>query len=242
MQGIDLVVKLFLDPGDLALVESPTFSDALATFSAYGAHVAEVPTDESGMIVEAVPEIVERTGKRPKLIYVVPTFQNPTGGTTTLERREALLELNRRYDSVLIDDDPYRLLRYRGEAIPSLRSLARAGDHVIAIRSASKLIAPGVRVGWALGAPEIVARMVMAKQSVDVCTSNINQRVVARFLSDGLLESRLPQVCGANARRLAIALSALQLEFAERRSAGESRTAVISSGSNSPMAYPQQIC
>lgn len=213
MQAIDLLAKLFIDPGDLVLVESPTFSDALAVFSAYEARVAEVPIDEHGIVVEAIPEIVARAGAEPKLIYVVPTFQNPTGVSMTEDRRRKLMELNRRYHSVLIDDDPYRLLRYRGTAIPSLRSLAGPQDRVVAIRSGSKLIAPGLRVGWALGPPHIVAAMIRAKQGVDICTSAIAQRVVAAFFANGF-EAHLARLTETYAGRLAATTAALEREFA----------------------------
>jgi 2-aminoadipate transaminase len=213
MQAIDLIAKIFLDPGDLVLVESPTFADALATFSAYEASVAEVPMDEDGIVVEAIPEVIAQAGKSPKLIYVIPTFQNPASSTMSLPRRQALLEVAERYGSVLIDDDPYRLLRYSGDPVPSLRALAGPSPNVVAIRSASKLIAPGLRVGWACASPSIVVQMVKAKQGMDCCTSSVTQRAVAGFLDDQLLERQLTRLTTVYRQRLSVAASALGREF-----------------------------
>lgn len=214
MQALDLLAKLFVNPGDLVLVESPTFTDALATFSQYEASVVPVPMDEHGMAVEEIPGIVERVGRPPKLLYVVPTFQNPAGVTTTVERRRQIAAAAARYGAIVIDDDPYRLLRYRGEAIPSLRALTASDGDVVSLRSASKLIAPGLRVGWALGPARVIAQMVKAKQGMDVCTSNLTQRIVAEFMGGDELGRHIARLRERNALRLAATTSALEHEFA----------------------------
>ncbi|MGI8992761.1 MAG: aminotransferase class I/II-fold pyridoxal phosphate-dependent enzyme, partial [Nocardioidaceae bacterium] len=123
MQGLDLACKLFVDPGDLVVVESPTYTNGSATALSYGARLLEAPVDEDGLVVEALPELVAQVGRTPKAIYTIPTFQNPSGATLSLERRHALLKLARCWGSVVIDDDPYGLLRFQGDPLPTLREL-----------------------------------------------------------------------------------------------------------------------
>jgi 2-aminoadipate transaminase len=168
MQGIDLCCKLFVDPGDLVVVESPTYTNGSATVLSYGGVVLEVPVDDDGMVVEALPDLVARAGRTPKMIYTIPTFQNPSGTTMSLPRRHALLELARRWGSLVLDDDPYGLLRFEGEEL-----------------------APGLRVGWVDAAPELGQLLINAKQAMDTCTNLPAQRLVARFLSDGHLQEHV---------------------------------------------------
>src|SRR5690625_5446835 len=148
MQGLDLACKLFVDPGDLVVVESPTYTNGSATALAYGAELLEVPVDNDGMVVDQLPELVGQTGRTPTVIYAIPTFQNPSGATMSLQRRHQLLELARRWGSVVIDDDPYGLLRFEGENLPTLRELGAGDPLVFSVRTFSKIIAPGLRVGW----------------------------------------------------------------------------------------------
>lgn len=149
MQALDLACKLFVDPGDLVLVEGPTYTNGTATALSYGAQVVEVPVDADGMRVDLLEEIVARQGRRPKLIYTVPTFQNPSGVTLGVQRRIRLLELAERWGSVLLDDDPYGVLRFAGEPVPSFHELSPDNPLVFSVRTFSKTIAPGLRlVGW----------------------------------------------------------------------------------------------
>jgi 2-aminoadipate transaminase len=191
MQGIDLACKLFVDPGDLVIVESPTYTNGSATVLSYGGVVLEAPVDEEGMVVEALPDIVARAGRSPKAIYTIPNFQNPSGTTMSLPRRQALLELARRWGSVVIDDDPYGLLRFEGEELPSLRELGEGDPGVFSVRTFSKVLAPGLRVGWVDAAPELGQLLINAKQAMDTCTNLPAQRLVARFLSDGHLREHV---------------------------------------------------
>lgn len=191
MQGIDLACKLFVDPGDLVVVESPTYTNGSATVLSYGGVVLEADVDRAGMVVEALPDLVARAGRTPKVIYTIPTFQNPSGTTMSLPRRHALLELARQWGAVVVDDDPYGMLRFAGEHLPSLRELADGDPGVFSVRTFSKVLAPGLRVGWVDAAPELGQLLINAKQAMDTCTNLPAQRLVARFLRDGHLDGHL---------------------------------------------------
>lgn len=191
MQGLDLACKLFVDPGDLVVVEGPTYTNGSATAMSYGAELAEVPVDDEGMVVDALPEIAERAGRRPKAIYTVPTFQNPSGSTMSLARREQLLELARSWGSVVIDDDPYGMLRFEGADLPTLREVGGGDPLVFSVRTFSKIIAPGLRVGWVDTAPELQQLLINAKQAMDTCTNLPAQRLVTGLLEGGHLADHL---------------------------------------------------
>ena len=191
MQGLDLFGKLFIDRGDLVVVESPTYTNGSATALAYGAQLLEVGVDDDGLIIDELEAAVARAGRTPKAIYVIPTFQNPSGRTLSLERRLRLIELARRWRSMIIDDDPYGMLRFGGEQIPSLLALAEGDPLVFAVRTFSKILAPGLRVGWVDCAPELQPLLISAKQTMDTCTNLPNQRLIAGFLGDGHLADHL---------------------------------------------------
>ncbi|UYM03787.1 aminotransferase-like domain-containing protein [Solicola gregarius] len=191
MQGLDLACKLFVDPGDLVVVEGPTYTNGSATALSYGAELAEVPVDDDGMVVDALPAIAERAGRTPKAIYTVPTFQNPSGSTMSLERRHQLLELARTWGAVVIDDDPYGMLRFEGDDLPTLREVGEGDPLVFSVRTFSKIIAPGLRVGWVDTAPELQSLLINAKQAMDTCTNLPAQRLVSGFLEGGHLEKHL---------------------------------------------------
>ena len=197
MQGLDLVCKLLVGPGDLVAVESPTYTNGTATISGYEGEMLEVPGDDEGMDVEVLADLAAEHGAPPKLIYTIPTFQNPSGTTLSLRRRERLIELAAGWGSVVLEDDPYSLLRFEGEDLPSLRELGAGRARVIAVHTFSKILAPGLRVGWVLAEPEVIARMVDARQSMDTCTAPPMQRLVARFLAGGLAEAHLEGLRGA---------------------------------------------
>jgi 2-aminoadipate transaminase len=201
MQGIDLASKLFLDPGDLVIVESPTYTNGSATVMSYGAQILEAPMDGDGLVVEALPDLVERAGRRPKAIYTIPNFQNPSGTTMSLPRRIALIELASRWGAIVIDDDPYGWLRFAGEDLPSLRELGAGYPGVFSVRTFSKVLAPGLRVGWVDAAPELGQLLINAKQAMDTCTNLPAQRLVARFLRDGHLTGHLGRLRAEYLRR-----------------------------------------
>jgi 2-aminoadipate transaminase len=191
MQGLDLVCKLFVDPGDLVVVESPTYTNGSATALSYGAELLEAPVDEDGLVVEGLTDLVDRAGRRPKAIYTIPTFQNPSGATMSLARRVALLELARSWRSVVIDDDPYGLLRFERDPLPTLRELGEGEPLVFSVRTFSKILAPGLRVGWVDTVPELQPLLINAKQAMDTCTNLPGQRLVTGFLERGHLADHL---------------------------------------------------
>jgi 2-aminoadipate transaminase len=191
MQGLDLINKIFTDPGDLVVVESPTYTNGSATALSYGAELLEVGVDAEGMRVDELADQVETIGRTPKLIYCIPTFQNPSGTTLSLTRRRRLLELAREWGSIVIDDDPYGMLRFAGEDLPTLYSLADGDPRVIGVRTFSKIIAPGLRVGWLAADPGLRQLLINAKQAMDTCTNVPAQRLVAAFLEEGALADHL---------------------------------------------------
>jgi 2-aminoadipate transaminase len=191
MQGLDLVCKLFVEAGDLVAVEAPTYTNGAATISGYEGRMVEIFGDEDGMDIDALARVPEEHGETPKLIYTIPTFQNPAGTTLSHERRERLIELAADWGALVLEDDPYGLLRFEGSDLPSLRELAAGRVRVISVKTFSKILAPGLRVGWLEAEPEIIARMIDARQAMDTCTAPPMQRLVARFLADGHMDAHL---------------------------------------------------
>lgn len=213
MQGLDLVNKLFVDPGDLVVVESPTYTNGSATALSYQAELLEVPVDPDGMDVDALVDAVTRAGRRPKLIYTVPTFQNPSGTTMSRERRERLVGLAAEWGSVLVDDDPYAMLRFTGERVPTLHEIAAGDPHVFSVRTFSKIIAPGLRVGWVDTDPALQPLLISAKQAMDTCTNLPAQRLVAGFLREGHLAEHLERILPEYRRRKEAMQDALTEHF-----------------------------
>ncbi|MDX6353393.1 MAG: 2-aminoadipate transaminase [Streptomyces sp.] len=202
-QGLTLVATALLEPGDVVLVENPTYLAALQTFGFAGARVVAVPTDADGVDPEAFEELVRR--ERPKLFYTIPNFQNPTGRTLPLARRRAVAEVAERHGLWIAEDDPYGELRFEGEYEPWIASLTAAADRTILLGSFSKIMAPGMRLGW-LRAPAGLARAcVIAKQAADLHTSTVDQAAAARYLADNDLDAHLTRVRTAyRARRDAL--------------------------------------
>lgn len=216
MQGLDLAAKLFIDPGDLVAIESPTYTNGSATALAYQAELLEVGVDEHGMSVEALREGVARARRRPKVIYTIPTFQNPSGTTLSLARRAELLELARSWGSVVVDDDPYGLLRFSGDPVPSLLELAAGDPLVFAVRTFSKTVAPGLRVGWVDADPSLQRLLINAKQSMDTCTNLPAQRLLAGFLRHGYLADHLATQRAEYRRRKETMQAALAGQLGDR--------------------------
>jgi 2-aminoadipate transaminase len=206
-QALDLVCKALIDPGDAVLVESPTFLGALHTLRTYRPRLYALPTDEHGVIVEAAEEAIKR--HRPKLMYIIPTFQNPTGRTLALERRKELAVLAARYGVVIAEDDPYRDVRYEGEPLPSIQSFD-AENWVVYLGSFSKVISPGLRVGYAAtGNDQLLKKMVIGKQAVDVHSPLINQAIVDGYLRSGRMDAHLERICADYKARLGVMLEHL---------------------------------
>ena len=191
-QGIDLLGKVLLDPGDRVLVENPSYLAALQSFRTYEADIRVVGSDDHGMNIDDVARFVER--ETPKFVYVVPNFGNPTGTTLSLERRRALVRLAQRRRFLIVEDDPYGELRYRGEAVPSLAALddSPMDDRVVvSLGSFSKTIAPGLRVGWAHGPTSLLRSLALAKQTTDLHTGTLSQRAISAMLETFDLDAHL---------------------------------------------------
>jgi 2-aminoadipate transaminase len=178
-QGIDLVAKILLDDGDQVMVENPCYLAALQTFSSYEARFIAIDSDEHGMRIDQAEQALKRS--RPKLIYVVSDFHNPTGTSMSLERRRQLVDLARRYRVPILEDDPYGELRFSGERVPPLAAMDSDGL-VIYISTFSKTLSPGMRIGWIAASDEFIRALIVAKQSTDLHTSTIHQRAAARLL------------------------------------------------------------
>lgn len=199
-QAFDVLLKALVNPGDAVLCESPTFLGAIQAMREYNAKLIEMPTDGEGVIVEAAEELIKK--HRPKLMYVIPTFQNPTGITLSLERRKALAALAAKYGVVVAEDDPYRDLRYRGEALPPIQAFDEEG-WVVYMSSFSKYIAPGLRLGAAaVKNPLLLRKMVIGKQSADTHSPLLTQAIVDAYLRKGLMPAHLERICGDYQRQL----------------------------------------
>lgn len=192
-QGIDVCTRILVNPGDIILTSSPSYLGALQSFCSYRADIRGVAHDNDldrfRQAYEDVLEVVKAEGKRVKFLYMIPDFQNPSGESLTLEERKMLVDLAQKHEFLIIEDSPYRELRYEGEHIPTMYSLAP--DHVIHLGSFSKIFAPGFRLGWALAHPEILDKIYVCKQSLDLCPPIFDQYVAAEFLRSGRLDANL---------------------------------------------------
>ncbi|HTK08039.1 MAG TPA: PLP-dependent aminotransferase family protein [Ktedonobacteraceae bacterium] len=198
-QGLDLLAKIMIDPGDPLLVESPTYMGALQAFNAYEPSYVAVRSDEDGIVTD---ELEQGLQKQPKFIYALPNFQNPTGVTFTLERRRKLVEMAGRYGVPILEDDPYSELRFEGEQLPSLlqleneRQQAIQGNqayegNVIQLKTFSKVLTPGLRLGWVVAPSDIIGKLVLAKQGADLHTSTLNQLIAYEIAREGFLEEHV---------------------------------------------------
>ncbi|HTR72722.1 MAG TPA: PLP-dependent aminotransferase family protein [Solirubrobacteraceae bacterium] len=198
-QVIDLVCKALIDPGDVIVAEAPTYPGAVPTFGAYQADVVQIEMDSDGMPIDELESVLDRLaseGRRPKFIYTIPNFQNPGGVTMSLPRRRRLVEVARERELLVLEDNPYGLLRYEGEPLPTLYSLdalsggpgARGGgvssDFVIYLGTFSKILAPGLRLGWAVAPRPVLEKLNLGKQGADLCSSPMTQLFVAAYFAE----------------------------------------------------------
>lgn len=207
MEGPSAACHLYLDPGDVVLVESPTFVQTIETFQLFQARCIAVETDNGGYVIEALEDNIKK--HKPKMIYAIPTFQNPSGRTTTLERRRAIAELASRYDVMVIEDDPYCELRYSGEALPCIKSFDQTGN-VIYANSFSKIFSPGCRLGYVYADKEIVDRMYDVKTATNSLTNVYTQMLCAEFFNRGLYPAHLKRICGIHSERRDALMNSLQ--------------------------------
>jgi 2-aminoadipate transaminase len=186
-QVIDLVAKTLIDPGDVVIAEGPTYPGAVPVFLAYQADVVQIEMDSAGMRVDLLEDALERLdreGRRPKFIYTVPTFQNPAGVTMSLSRRRRLVELAHERELLVLEDNPYGLLRYEGDALPPLYALD-GGVFVMYLGTFSKILSPGIRLGWVAAPPPVLEKLSIGKQGADLCTSTLSQLMVQAYFERG---------------------------------------------------------
>ena len=211
-QGIDVCTRVLVNPGDVILTSSPSYLGALQSFRSYRADIRGVAHKEEltefKASYESVISQVLGEGKKIKFLYMIPDFQNPSGESLTLEERQMLVELADRHDFLIVEDSPYRELRYEGEHIPTMYSLAP--DRVIHLGSFSKIFAPGFRLGWAIAHPEILDKIYVCKQSLDLCPPIMDQYVAAEFLASGRLDENLVKSVALYKGKRDLLLSLLQ--------------------------------
>jgi 2-aminoadipate transaminase len=186
-QVIDLVTKTLIDPGDVVIAEGPTYPGAVPVFCAYQADVVQIAMDSEGMRVDLLEQTLDRLdseGRRPKFIYTVPSFQNPAGVTLSLARRRRLVELARERELLVLEDNPYGLLRYEGAALPPLHALDE-GIYVMYLGTFSKILSPGIRLGWVVAPPPVLEKINLGKQAADLCTSTLSQLMVQAWFEHG---------------------------------------------------------
>ncbi len=213
-QVIDLVCKTLLDPGDVVVTEAPTYPGAVPTFCAYQAEVVQVTMDRDGMVVEDLEHVLDeldRTGRRPKFIYTVPNFHNPAGVTMSLERRRELVRIASERELLILEDNPYGLLRYEGTPLPTLRSLDE--EFVIYASTFSKILSPGVRLGWTVAPAPILQKMNIGKQAADLCSSSISQYFVGAYFDSGPWEHYVRSLIEIYRRRRDVMFDSLAEHF-----------------------------
>ena len=210
-QGLDFSARVFLNPGDVILVESPSYVGALNAFNACEPTYVEVPTDDYGMIPEELERILETT-ENVKLIYVIPDFQNPSGKTWSMKRREHFMELVNKYEIPVIEDNPYGDLRFEGEYLPSLKSMDTK-DLVIFLGTLSKVFCPGLRIGWVCAPAAVLAKYNFVKQGADLQSSTIDQLIAAQFLDDNDLDAHVEKIKAVYVKRRDAMLKTMEETF-----------------------------
>lgn len=210
-QALDLSGKVFLNEGDTVICESPTYLAAISAFKAYGCKFREVPTDEFGMVPEALEEIIKTT-ESAKIIYIISDFQNPTGISWSLDRRKNLAEIAGKYNIVVIEDNPYGELRFEGESLPSVKSFDEEGC-VFCLGTFSKIFCPGYRIGWIAGDKEAIAKYVIVKQGVDLQCNTIAQMEISKYLELYDIDEHIEKIRAIYKKRRDVTVGIMEKEF-----------------------------
>jgi 2-aminoadipate transaminase len=214
-QAIDLITKTLVDPGDPVICEGPTYPGAVPVFSSYQADTFQVEMDSEGMRIDKLESLLDRlaaNGRRPKFIYSVPSFQNPAGVTLSAERRRRLVEIAREREVLVVEDNPYGLLRYEGEATEPLYKLD-GGDYVLYLGTFSKILSPGIRLGWLCAPPPVMEKVVLGKQAADLCTSTLTQYFVGEYFAEGRWRDYIRDLIEIYRARRDAMLEALERHF-----------------------------
>lgn len=210
-QSIDLITRMFVDRGDTVIVEKPTYLCALDVFRSYGAHIVGVDMDDEGMKMDELEKVLQ-DNPNAKMIYTIPTFQNPTGRTMPASRRAKMVELAKKYDVVIVEDDPYGQLRFAGEAVPAVKSFDTDG-RVFYLSTFSKTLTPGLRTGWVVGDPEFIKNFVIMKQSADLHSNNVAQQAIADFLEDDSIDDHIQEIRKVYKKREGIMMDGIKKYF-----------------------------
>ena len=216
-QALSLISMVLLDPGDIVVTTAPSYVGGLGAFNSFQARVDTVAQDDGGLVIDSLSQKLsdlKARGEKPKLLYVVPTFQNPAGVTMSEKRREEMLELAIEYDLLVLEDDPYSRLRFEGEPVRPVKYFDYEG-RVIFMGTMSKLLSPGLRVAWILAPKNLSRKFSIAKQSADLCSTTFSQYIAYEFLNRGYLEPHLEKVKAMYKRKRNIMLAAMEKHFPE---------------------------
>lgn len=215
-QAIDLSIRTFVNPGDVVLAEGPTYPGAVPVFTTYEAEVVHVPLDDDGLSIDQLEETLDRLdreGRPPKLLYTIPSFHNPGGVTMSLPRRRRLIEIAHRRELLIVEDNPYGQIRFEGDALPTLWELDDGAGWVIYLSTFSKILAPGLRVGWVAAPPAVLRKMNLGKQAADLATSTATQRFILEYLRRHDWRDYVERLNGIYRSRRDAMLRALEEEF-----------------------------
>ncbi len=218
-QALDMVGKLFIDRDDLIVVENPSYLGGLSAFRAYGAKMIGVDLEDDGINIEQFEEKINKiykSGKKIKFFYTIPDFQNPAGVCTSLEKRKKIIEIANKYDFMIIEDAPYKELRYEKQDLPYLYELDYSG-RVIGLFTFSKIYCPGLRLGWIIAHSTVIDKLVIIKQAVDLCTAPFNQIITAEYMERGLLEDRISKNIQLYSKRRDLMLDAFDKYFPKNK-------------------------
>lgn len=209
-QALEMIGKLFIDYGDIVVLESPSYLGAIQAFDLYAPRYVTVPMDEQGIIIGELERILQIV--TPKFVYTVPTFQNPSGRTMSVERRKQLIALAEHYDLVIVEDDPYGELRYTGEPVPPIKAFDTTG-RVIYLGTFSKILSPGIRLAWVVATEEYIRKLALIKQATDLCTSTFIQYAAYEYCRSGIMEEHIEKIRAMYRVRMEAMLNALDRYF-----------------------------
>lgn len=213
-QVLDLVPKILINPGDLIVVECPTYVGALSAFNSYQSNYIPVHMDENGIRTDELEEKVKANKDKIKFIYTIPNFQNPSGTTISLERKKHLLEIAENYDILILEDEAYSELEYTRERLPPLKSMDK-NERVIYTHTLSKVLSPGFRLGWVVGDEDMIRKMAIAKQGTDLCTNMLVQFIAEEYIRAGLIDKQIPKIRKMYKKKRDIMIKALEEYFPE---------------------------
>ncbi len=218
--ALDLLAKIFINPGDIVITESPSYTGALNSFKSYEAKIIDIPVDDNGMDTSILENKLKELAKKKiqiKFIYLVPNFSNPSGVTLSLDRRKKILELSKKYKTIILEDNPYGMLRYEGKPLPTIKELDIKGDNrnVIYLSTLSKLLAPGFRIGWIVAPHPIIEKISLGVQSTVLCISTFTQRIAYEYFSDPAWIENIKRFIGIYSKRRDTMLRTLKENFTE---------------------------